>query len=60
MSTVAYYEAFAYNPQTCSHDVWKGTATLDTIRKAGLKADLSHPMYADKSLAKDGWACKAK
>lgn len=53
MDSVAYYEAF-------DGETWIGTATLEAIRRAGLRADLSYPMWGRKSLAKDGWACRAK
>ena len=59
MNQTAFYYAFAYNPSTVSHDIWAGTATLAAIRKAGLKADLSYPLYGDIKLAVDGWSFKA-
>jgi len=59
MKQAAYYEAFAYNQQTHDHDVWVGTATLAAISKAGLKADLSYPLYGDEKLAIKGWACRS-
>jgi hypothetical protein len=54
MKRIAYYEAFDHFGN------WIGTATLVAIRKAGLIADLSHPMYERENLALDGWACRAK
>jgi hypothetical protein len=59
MNQTAYFYAFAYNPLTVSYDLWIGTATLPAIREAGLRADLSYPMYGDEKLAVDGWAFKA-
>ena len=59
MKQVAFFEAFAFNPRTLQFDIWKGTATLDAIRKAGRAADLSYPLYGDEKLAVDGWDCKA-
>jgi hypothetical protein len=52
MKQTTYFEAFAYNPSTVSHDIWRGTATLAAIRKAGLNADLSYPLYGDEALAR--------
>lgn len=59
MKQVVYYEAFDFNPSTCQNDIWRGTATLDAIRKARLKADLSYPLYGDEALSVDGWAFRA-
>jgi hypothetical protein len=59
MNDTAFYEAFAYNPRTVSYDIWRGTATLEAIRKADFKADLSYPLWGDKKTAVDGWAFKA-
>jgi hypothetical protein len=59
MRQVAFFEAFAFNPSTLQFDIWKGTATLDAIKKAGLAVDLSYPLYGDDKLAVDGWGCKA-
>jgi hypothetical protein len=50
----AYFEAFDH------HGRWIGTATLEAIYKAGLRADLRHIMYGRESLAVDGWACRAR
>ena len=58
MTQIAYYEAFEFNPLTCDRDLWIGTAPLSTIRKYGLRADLSYPLYGDESLCVDGWACR--
>ena len=60
MKQIAYYEAFAWNPLTYNYDVWVGTATRETIRKAGFKPDLSYVMYDDEKLSVDGWACKPR
>jgi hypothetical protein len=59
MNQTRYFNAFAYNPSTVSYEIWAGTATLAAIRKAGLKADLSYPVYGDEKLAVDGWTFKA-
>jgi hypothetical protein len=59
MNQTAYFHAFAYNPRTVDHDIWVGNATLAATKKAGLKADLSYPLYGDEKLAVDGWAFKA-
>jgi hypothetical protein len=59
MKQIAFYKAFAYNPSTCSYDLWKGNAPLETIEKCGLRADLAHPLYGDEKLSVDGWAFKA-
>jgi hypothetical protein len=56
---IAYYHAFGYDPRTVSYDRWRGVATLKAIGEAGLKADLSYPLYADESLANDGWTFRA-
>lgn len=56
---IVFYEAFAYNPSTCSYDLWMGTAPLTTIRKRGLKADLSYALYGNEAMVVDGWGCKA-
>jgi hypothetical protein len=55
MNQTAFYEAFAFNPSTCDYDLWMGTATIETIKKNGLKADLSYPLYGDEKLCVDGW-----
>lgn len=60
MKQVAFYEAFALNLSTCEFDLWMGTATLETIKKHGLRADINHPLYGDESLAVDGWGYRAK
>jgi hypothetical protein len=60
MNRTAFYEAFAScNPFTGLLEGWMGTATLETIRKRGLLADLSYPLYGDAALAVDGWGCKS-
>jgi hypothetical protein len=59
MKQAIFYEAFAYNPSTCQYDIWRGTATLETIRRYGLKPDLGYPLYADEKLAHDGWGIRA-
>jgi len=60
MNDTAYFEAFAFNPRTVEYDIWRGTATLAAIRKAGLRGNLAFPNYGDKALGgADGWACKA-
>jgi hypothetical protein len=56
---VAFYEAFAFNPSTGDDDIWFGTAPLATIRKHGLKADLSYPLYGDATLCVEGWGYKS-
>jgi hypothetical protein len=52
---IAYFETF--HPVT---NEWMGTATYDAASKAGLVPDLSFPMYGRRSIAPDGWACRAK
>jgi hypothetical protein len=59
MNQIASYPAFAFNRSTCAYDDWRGNATLATIEKLGLKADVSYPLYGDKALGVDGWAYKA-
>ena len=59
MKQIAFYEAFAFNPATCNYDRWMGTAPLETVRKYGLGADLSHPLYGDEKLCVNGWGYKA-
>jgi hypothetical protein len=59
MIQIVFYEAFAFNPTTCNYDIWMGTATLATIKKLGLAADLSYPLYGDESMCTDGWSYKA-
>ena len=56
-----FYEAFAaIDPFTGQLVQWMGTAPLVIIRKHGLFADLSYPLYGDQSLCgADGSACKA-
>jgi hypothetical protein len=54
-----FFEAFDRNRLTGEIGRWRGTATLETIAKLGLAADLSYPYYADESLAVDGWGCRA-
>ncbi len=54
-----FYEAFEYNSVTGQKGRWRGTATPETIAKLGLGADLSYPLYADASVAVDGWGYKA-
>ena len=56
---IVFYEAFAYNPSTASYDLWKGTAPLATIKKHGLVADLSYPLYGDEKMCVDGWGYRA-
>lgn len=57
----AFYEAFATcDPFTSSLQNWMGTATLETIRKHGLLADLSYPLYDDAGKYPGGWACKSQ
>jgi hypothetical protein len=56
---IVLYEAFEYNRVTGEVGRWRGTATPETIVKLGLAADLSYPLYADASVAPDGWGCKA-
>ena len=58
MTQIVYYEAFAFNPSTCNYDLWMGTAPIETIKKSGLAADLSYPLYGDASMCVDGWAFK--
>ncbi len=53
-----FYEAFECNNVTGEVGRWRGTATLETITRLGLAADLSYPMYADERLAVDGWGYK--
>jgi hypothetical protein len=48
MNQIASYPASAFNRSTCAYDDWRGNATLATIEKLGLKADLSYPLYGDK------------
>jgi hypothetical protein len=59
MNQIALFEVFAFDPSTCDYDKWMGTATLETARKLGLKADLTYPLYADKRTCADGWGYKA-
>lgn len=60
MEQVKFYEAFATsNPFTGLLEGWMGTATLETIRKHELLADLSYPLYGDATQAVDGWGCKS-
>jgi hypothetical protein len=55
-----FFEAYATrDPFTGSLNGWLGTATLATIRKFGLLADYSYPLYGNAELAADGWGCKA-
>jgi hypothetical protein len=54
-----FFEAFEYNKLTGEVGRWRGTATPATIAKLGLAADLSYPLYADESVAVDGWGYKA-
>jgi hypothetical protein len=54
MKPTAFAEAFDKQGR------WLGTATLETIRKLGLDADLRWIMYGRESLAVDGWACRAR
>jgi hypothetical protein len=51
-----FYEAFVYDPITDSKD-WVGTADVETIKKHGLAADLSYPLYGKKTPT--GWGFKA-
>ena len=52
---LVFFEAFEVNRFTGEKGRWRGTATLETIAKFGLAADLSYPLYGDESLAVDGW-----
>jgi hypothetical protein len=54
-----FYETFEFNAVTGEVGRWRGTATPETIAKLGLAADLSYPLYADASVAIDGWGFKA-
>jgi hypothetical protein len=56
---IAFYHAHAFNPATVQFDIWMGTAPLETIKKYGLGADLSWPLYGDMSQCVDGWRFKA-
>jgi hypothetical protein len=59
MNQVPLFEVFAFNPSTCDYDIWMGTATLETAKKHGLKADLSYPLYTRQADCADGWGYKA-
>jgi hypothetical protein len=59
MKQITFYETFAYNTATCDYDRWMGTAPLETIRKYGLAADLSYPLYGNENLCINGWGFKA-
>jgi hypothetical protein len=54
------YPAFAFNPSTCDYDLWMGTASVETIKKYGLKADASYPLWADARKCVDGWGYRAR
>jgi hypothetical protein len=50
MNQTTFYEAFAAcNPFTGLLERWMGTATLETIRRHGLFADLSYPLHGDEA-----------
>lgn len=59
MNRIVFYNAFAYNAITCQFDLWRGTATPETIKKHGLGADLSYPLYGNEKQCVDGWGYKA-
>jgi hypothetical protein len=59
MNQVVFYETFAFNPRTCQYDIWMGTAPVETIKKHGLAADLSYPLYCDAKFCVDGWGFKS-
>ena len=59
MEQITFYETFAWNPATYEFDRWMGTAPLETIKKHGLGADLSNPLYGNETQCVDGWACKS-
>jgi hypothetical protein len=55
MKEVKFFEAFdKCNPLTGEVGRWRGTATIETIAKLGLAADLSHPLWADEGMATCG------
>ena len=56
---IVFYEAFAYNPSTCEYDLWMGTAPLATIKKYGLRADVSYPLYGSETMCVGEWGYKA-
>jgi hypothetical protein len=56
---IVLYEAFEYNRLTGEVGRWRGTATLETIAKHGLAAALWYPLYADSSIAPNGWGYRA-
>jgi hypothetical protein len=56
MNQTAFYETFVYDPIIGFKD-WVGTADVDTIIKHGLAADLSYPLYGNKTPS--GWGYKA-
>jgi hypothetical protein len=59
MKQMVFYETFAFNPSTLDFDVWMGTAPLETIRKHGLAANLSYPLYGDEKSCVNGWGHKS-
>jgi hypothetical protein len=60
MNQTTFYEAFAAcNPFTGLLERWMGTATLETIRRHGLFADLSYPLHGDEAQGIDGWGCRS-
>ena len=50
----AVYYAMVFNPRTCDHDTWIGTASIEAILKAGLKPGLLIG-YHPKELLPGGW-----
>lgn len=56
MNQTVFYETFVYDPITGFKD-WVGTADVATIKKHQLAADLSYPLYGEKTVS--GWGFKA-
>ncbi len=56
MNQTIFYETFVYDPVTGFKD-WVGTGDVETIKKHGLAADLSYPLYGEKTA--NGWGYKA-
>jgi hypothetical protein len=54
MNDAVFFHAFEFNRSTLEFDIWKGVATPEAIKAAGLAANLSYPLYGDARLAVDG------
>jgi hypothetical protein len=55
MNDVAHFEAYLYD-EISGFKEWVGTADIQTIKKHGLAADLSYPLYGPK--IPGGWGYK--